>query len=352
MLAKAMALFRKKTKDVAPAPQDPPPFSEAAFLEGFHALLDQKQPERALDFFISQVGDLAASNVHRRIKLNHFRYAARILEGRTSAKHGFEKLRRKIRSINAHLKGIDIPKGAFLDFGCGEHDPVALASAFHFNGFERAIACDLRPPQIPSYSAVSMAEILLNMRAMPSQYLLRGNNLEQFKLQLADVDPQLFAQGDFDAGVRHLEGKIDYRLADLVTLDVEDQTLALTVSFAVLEHVLDPKGVYEWLFRKTKPGGVQFHYIDLADHRSYAGNGKFDKWSFLTSEDGPPNLNRLRAQEHREAFERVGFEIIEEQRTLAQIPPETKARLIQPWRNLSDEEINTIGSRLTLRRPS
>ncbi|WP_299328315.1 methyltransferase domain-containing protein [Parasphingopyxis sp.] len=320
-------------------------------MEEFCALLDNGKPEQALDFFLSQAGALADSNIHRRVKLNHFRYAARILEHQTRGKHGIEKLTRKLRSINENLKGIEIPQGAFLDFGCGGHDPLGLATAHYLNGFDRAIACDLFPIHVPAYSAFSMYEILANMRGFPHNYLRPDGDLAEFRRRLIELDLQPFIDRDFEAGLAALTGKVVYRLDDIVNLDVEDEELALAVSFAVLEHVMDHEQVYDWLFRKTKPGGIQFHFVDLVDHRSYGGGVEFDPWSFLTEEIGPPNVNRLRASEHRTALENVGFEVLVDRRKAGTIPLETKEKLIPPWSEMSEAEIGATKISLVLRKP-
>ncbi|MEM8697328.1 MAG: hypothetical protein AAGE05_15005 [Pseudomonadota bacterium] len=233
MFSKAKSLLKIGSPPPPPKTPTKPRFSEKRFLEEFNALLEGENGEQALDYFLSQLGDFAGSSIQRRIKLNHLRYASRILENRTPGKHGFEKLTRKLRSVHNTVAGIDLPKGSFLDFGCGEHDPLGLATAHYLNGFDRAIACDLVPIHVPAYSAFSMYEILANMLAFPENYLRQGGNLEQFKSRLAEFDLQPFLDCDFSAGVASLKGKIDYRLDDILNLDVADEELSLTVSFAV-----------------------------------------------------------------------------------------------------------------------
>jgi SAM-dependent methyltransferase len=344
-------MFGKKAAPPAPAISEPA-FSEKAFLERFEALIAENRSEEALDFFLAEAGALAGSKLHRRIKLNHFRYAARILEAKTQGKHGFEKLTTKFAGIVRNLDGETIPEGGgFLDFGCGEHDPLALALAFYLNGFDRAIACDMRPPHIPIYSAQSMTEIVTHMRAHPDSYLLPGRDGTKFERRINSVDVQPFIEGDFERGVAALAGRVDYRLADLLTLDVGDESLSLAVSFAVLEHVEAPDAIYEWLFRKTRPGGLQFHFIDLVDHRAYLKDGCFHEWSFLTTEEGPPHLNRLRAHEHLEKIAAAGFEIVKQVSRDDPTPEGLRSRLIAPWRDMTDEEIATTKLRVVLRRP-
>jgi transposase len=46
-----------------------------------------------------------------------------------------------------------------------------------------------------------------------------------------------------------------------------NQDFDFTTSTSVLEHVMDPEGVYRKLAEVTRPGGWMFHSIDLRDHR-------------------------------------------------------------------------------------
>jgi hypothetical protein len=344
-------MFGKKAAPKPPAPPKPPVFSEPDFLERFTALIGEDRGEDALDLLLAEAGALAGSRLHRRIKLNHFRYAAKIIEAKTQGKHGIGKLTTKFQGIVRNLDKFDIPEGGgFLDFGCGEHDPLALALIFYLNGFDRAIACDMRPPHIPAYSAASMAEIVTHMRADPSPLLLPGRDRAQFESRLGDLDVGPFDRFDFDAGIAAFSGKVDYRLADLLTLDVEDGSLALAISFAVLEHVDEPDAIYEWLFRKTMPGGLQFHFIDLADHRAYRQDPRFHEWSFLTEEEGPPYLNRLRAHEHLAKIEAAGFEILRKVPRSDPMPDGLRDHLVAPWSAMSDAEIGVAKLRVALRR--
>lgn len=341
----------------APPPPAPPPpkarrWDEAAFVDRLEDLVAAGKGETALDFMLSELGGLAEAKLHRRKKLNHLRFAGRILEGATSSKHGPEKLARKTRIVRRGLEGLGMRvEGSFLDFGCGRHDPVALAAMAYANGFGRAVACDMKPVEIPAYSAVSMYDNLLEMHRWPGRFLLPGTERAAFAKRLEELDPMPFRNRDFKGGLAKLGQKIEYRLAELTTLDIADGELGFAVSFAVLEHVMRADEIYDWLFRKTQPGGGQCHYIDLADHRSYGRKRDYDAWSFLTSETAPATVNRLRAHEHIALVRRSGFEIVEESRVTRRIPPATRERLLPPWRDLPAEELETIGLRLLLRRP-
>lgn len=348
-------------KYIRQAPTPPPPPSAAAggrwssdeFVARIEGLVDQGRGEEALDFFLSQVGELAASGLHRRAKLDHLRFLGRLLEAKTASKHGPDKLARKALMIGDAMETLGLEAhGTFLDFGCGRHDPLALAAAAYANGFERGVACDLQPVEVPAFSALSMYDILLEFTRFPSRFLLPGGDEKDFQRRVKPFAPRIFAKRDFEGGIERLAGKVDYRIAELTSLDIEDGELGFAVSIATLEHVEDPAAIYGWLFRKARPGSGQFHYIDLSDHRAYVATSGHDPWSFLTTETGPQNVNRLRASEHRELVRQAGFEIVGEEAVRQEMPRETRARLIAPWRDLSIEELETIGLRLLLRRPA
>ncbi len=326
-------------------------FSEKKFLGEIEALIDNDKGERALDRFLAMLPDLATTRMHRRVKLNHLHFAGRMIQDNTSAKHGYEKVSKKFALVERRIQGHDLPKGGtFLDFGCGEYDPLALSVIYYINGMDRNIACDLREPRSPRYSAVSMYDILANITMFPEKYRRPDTDREQFAERLASLNAGPFFNGDFEGGLATLSGKIDYRIENLLDLDVDDETLSLAISFAVLEHVTDVKKIYRWLFEKTRPGGLQFHFVDMADHRSYRGTSEFDPWTFLTEQEAAANHNRLRAHEHTKAFRDAGFEILEIEPIRKKIPPATRERLISPWKDLPSNEIETIRARFLLRR--
>ncbi|MCA1750025.1 MAG: class I SAM-dependent methyltransferase, partial [Sphingomonadales bacterium] len=198
----------------------------------------------------------------------------------------------------------------------------------------------------------SMYDILLELNRFPQRFLLPGADKKSFRARVKPIAARRFANRDFKGGIAELQGKVDYRIAELTSLEVADGELGFVVSIATLEHVADPATIYRWLFRKSRPTGGQFHYIDLCDHRAYGSDSKFDAWSFLTEENASPNVNRLRAHEHLELIRQAGFEVVREERVTNDIPPATRERLIAPWRSLPKEELETVGLRLLLRRPA
>jgi hypothetical protein len=327
-------------------------FSERKVVEQFNELILAGSGELALDLLIKSLPALAASKLNRKEKHNHLLFMSLILQNSTNGKHGFRKLLRKVSAANEHIEGLVVPPGStFLDFGCGAHDPIAVASYYYLNGYNRAIACDLLQPRNPVYSALSMYDILANIAVFPDRYKMPGTDSASFADRYSHFPTAQFQAGDFGYGLDQLVGKVDLRIQSLLDLDVEDRELGFAVSFAVLEHVEDPKAIAEWLFRKSRPGGVQYHFIDMADHRSYSPGAGFNPWSFLTEETAK-NANRVRKSEFVRIIRDVGFEIVSCKATESDVPDEIYKNLAPRWRELTDEDLRTTKLHITIRRPA
>jgi SAM-dependent methyltransferase len=93
---------------------------------------------------------------------------------------------------------------------------------------------------------------------------------------------------------------------------VLDDEVDFIMSTAVLEHVMDPEGVYRKMAEVTPRGGWMFHAIDLRDHRHFDA----DPLAFLTlteAEYAPiKSENRLRASHHRALMDAHGFDVVVE----------------------------------------
>jgi SAM-dependent methyltransferase len=317
-------------------------FDESGYLEKFAALMDDEAFEDALDHVVDEMPSMARSNLHRKEKLNHMLFSNRRLQHAGIAKHGWEKLLRKAGTANRAFSEAQIDKNStFLDLGCGTHDPVALSAYYYLNGFNRTIACDLQEPRTPVYSAFSMYDIIAHMNLFPKDFCLEGTHSLSFEGRLDELQAKAFADGQWDQALAALDGKIEHKAMNVLDLPVADNELGFAVSFAVLEHVEDINAVMEWLYRKSKPGAVQFHFIDLADHRSYTPGSGADAWTFLTEKTAPQGMNRLRKSEHIAAIEKAGFQILSANDSQEELPTETSAKLIKPWKSMSEDDLET-----------
>lgn len=123
----------------------------------------------------------------------------------------------------------------------------------------------------------------------------------------------LFAERD---GRLFLEG-IPFRFPhDFSALPVDSASMDLACSFAVLEHVRDPRRCVEELWRVLKPGGVAVQTIVTRDHRSFGKTAGYTPISYRvhSSEEWERinqdrfYQNRLAPWQWRELFAAVGFE--------------------------------------------
>jgi hypothetical protein len=326
---------------------------ERKFVERFNELITTGAGELALDLLIQTLPSLAASRMNRKEKLNHLHFMSLMVQEQGIGKHGCKKLLRKIAAVDENIRGIRVPPNStFLDFGCGVHDPIAAGCYYYLNGFARSVASDLQRPRNPVYSAVSMYELLADIALFADRYVLASSDRRTFAERFLELPSADFATGEFERALQKLAGRVDLRVGPLQDLDVEDNELGLAISFAVLERVDDLESVAQWLFRKSRPGAAQYHFVDMADPRSYAPGTAFNPWSFLAEEAAPSGMNRLRKSEYIRSIEDAGFEILAVKAQESEIPHGVFRKLLPKWQDMSEEDLRTLKLHLTIRRPS
>ena len=99
------------------------------------------------------------------------------------------------------------------------------------------------------------------------------------------------------------------------------------------------------------PGGIVYHFIDLADHRSYRLGGEFHALSFLAEEEAPPGINRLRASEHVMAQMEAGFELLSNKVVKSDIPDNVRRNLLPKFRAMHLDDVCGTEQYLSLRKP-
>lgn len=333
-------------------PKPPTRFAEAEIVNYISRLCANGRQEVAAKYFIDNAQQILGSKLNMKEKLNHLMYLPRLIQGAAGTKYGYQKLLKKAAGIEATLKGIDVPPGgAFIDLGCGAHDPLALATYYYLNGFAPCFGIDLLAPRNEKYSALSMYDIIANARSFPNRYCRAGTEPAQIQRRLSGFALGMFERGNFYGGFGKLRDEIRFEAKDIVESSAEPGSASLIASYAVLEHVSDIQGVCAHLFRLLKPGGIVFHFVDLADHRSYRGDKKFGPLSFLCEEEAPPNMNRLRAPEIVAAHQAAGFEIIKDKRGTIGMPDDVRKNLTARFRNMSVEDLSAIKLQILARRP-
>lgn len=328
-------------------------FKEQAFLEQFDSLIAEDKTEKALDLLIETLPSMAEAGMNRKEKLKHLTFAGRRLQHAGLGKYGIQKMAGKARIARRIADKYGLPsKRTFVDFGCGAHEPLGLATYFFANGFEQAVGNDFLPIRSSEYAAISMYDILSYMRNFPEEFLAFDQTPEDYAARLSRFDLKALMQGDFASGVQATDPAVRFLSCDIRESGLEAGSVSYLVSFAVFEHVQEMASVCAYLFDLSEPGGLQHHFIDLADHRAYRHDGVFNKFSFLTEAEAAPNLNRLRASEHIAAFEAAGFEILNAERQYEEIPEETFARFLPKWRDMAEDDQRATTLTVTLRKPA
>ena len=328
-------------------------FREKEFWEHFKALSDEGNLETALTYLLDSAPKLSKSNVNRKEKMNHLMYMCRMVQRFGHSKYGYEKLLAKIRQVKNNTGDLDIRDGGIVELGCGVHDPISLSLYFYLNGHEHTHAVDMQGPRNTVYSAFSLYETLSNMALQPERYRYdEQTDMQEYNRRLGALDVEELEKGEFQKCVDTLDGKINYHVCDIADADIDNSSIALLLSFAVLEHVSDIDGTNEKIFNILRPGGYAYHFVDLVDHRSYGNRRGFDPFTFLTEADAPPSMNRLRRSEQLESLQRTGFEIVKVHSTKMEMSADIQRRLQPKWAAMSKDDQETIKLRLLVRKPA
>ena len=146
-----------------------------------------------------------------------------------------------------------------------------------------------------------------------------------------------------DAG----EGAISYICPWFASDVIDENSVDVAYSQAVLEHVDDLEGTYAALFRWMKPGAMMSHQIDFKCHGMTAewnGHWSYSElvWKAIRGRR-PYLLNRQVLSTHLDLQERAGFRIVAVDRVRDEggLP---RRRLARRYQNISDEDLTTSGA--------
>ena len=186
--------------------------------------------------------------------------------------------------------GMVVPR-AMLEIGCGHIPWTGLR--FLLEGTHRYVANDIMNVR-KSFPAEELADL--------SSFCawVQPSLLDRWSEVVGGAQSEIFPVG------------LEIRDGAGFEMQSLDQYFDFTISTSVLEHVMDPEGVYRKLAEVTRPGGWMFHSIDLRDHRFF----DTDPLAFLRETEeqygAVKTENRLRGSDHRALFDRFGFEIVAE----------------------------------------
>lgn len=145
-----------------------------------------------------------------------------------------------------------------------------------------------------------------------SEFTRNTHVLSEMQRRFTDLFPVVSER------IRIDKDKIAYHYpVDVCELPFSSNQFDLVLSFAVLEHVLDPTAAVRQLIRVLRPGGLAFHRIITRDHRSFSSIQGFSPFSFrsysqsewqaITTRKFPQN--RLLPVEWKKLFEQHGLTI-------------------------------------------
>ncbi len=162
-----------------------------------------------------------------------------------------------------------------------------------------------------------------------------------------------FSRREFDPA------RLSYRLEAIDRPSSEPFAADFVYSVDVLEHVRSVRRTFGRLAAMTKPGGLQFHRVDLSGH------GAFERprhdleflvfpdwlWSLMGSHRGVPN--RARFSEYQETAALAGLEVIGERivRLSKAEVASVRDRLAKRFRDLGDDELGVVEFDWVLRKP-
>lgn len=140
---------------------------------------------------------------------------------------------------------------------------------------------------------------------------------------------------------------------DAAGLPLDDATIDLLLSHAVLEHVSNLRGVISENARVLKPGGYVSHQVDFRDHRNFDTPFDFLRYSstlWKLVNIGGGHLNRVRPFEYLCRFSEAGFELLDCQAQVVEhIPQGAKEKFNKEFRKLTDDEISVLRFHLIAR---
>lgn len=180
----------------------------------------------------------------------------------------FRTLKEELRAINRWTEGrrcLHVGPGGFLGLECLLYamgaDRVSSVDKFAFA---------IRYPEITS----RMADYNRIRELIPHEI----DSVDDLKKALGRFDDLLVRRGD---GVYVDASKVDFRFpVDVCSMPFPRESFDLVISFAILEHVESPDLAVSEIARVLKKGGVAYHTIVTADHRSFSAVEGFTPFSF------------------------------------------------------------------------
>lgn len=246
---------------------------------------------------------------------------------------------------------IPIQGAVHVDIGCGSLNPLARMFTHLMLGAKRIVGIDLDVPAALEESARNLARLASAAIVDPSR--LYGDFPITRKDILANLDGFDLAKLQRGDPAGASASRMALLQKPIEATGLEQASVDVVFSNSVFEHVSDVDATLAELARITKPGGFGLHGIDTVDHRWY-GHPELHQLEFLTNPTKDRivfGCNRIRLFEFPAYFKRHGFEVLEHwTHNKIAITPEFRTRLVEPWKSMSDEQLDTTWAQVLIRR--
>lgn len=239
----------------------------------------------------------------------------------------------------------------WVDLGCGSLNPGAFLFMLLMLGARRGYAIDADDVPDVSIAVRALADVAALALVDPkSLFGELAPSREELLENLRGFDLARLLAGDLGGAA---EERLSYRRASVVALPLADAEADVVVSLALLEHVADVDATIAEIARVMRRGGRGSHVINGRDHRWYADRS-IHPLDFLrdpTAAELVHGSNRMRPLEFVRRFEQHGFavrEVLAVERV--DVPPELRASFAVPFRDLPQEELETVLAQFVVER--
>ena len=272
------------------------------------------------------------------------KYKRRLVPYRSSAGRANLAIQEGIQLIDFIRSSREITGAVCLEIGTGWE--ILIPVLFSLCGAKQVILTDLHRLCSDETVASAITALKRNRHAIATGLGLDTGIVDR---RLASAPNRL---GDFLS-----EFRLEYLApCDCAALPIPDSSVDIVYSRAVLEHI--HPAVLEAIFRESRrvldEAGLSCHFIDPSDHWQH-GDQRISRINFLRYSDGVFRWtylnslnyqNRLRHSEYVRLFERSGFEIIREHRTVDRdaVQFARTARLAAKFRHFAPEDLATVDS--------
>jgi SAM-dependent methyltransferase len=248
--------------------------------------------------------------------------------------------------ITEELRVLHVGPGGFLGLECGLSALGCRVTSIDAFGF--------------SMHYPNIADVHHQYNQARAVFLKTAGSLGRDNKELhAAWDALVIKNGDdYHLDADRIDYRYPFRFSDL---PVEDQSIDLLVSFAVLEHVHKPDKVIQEIKRVLSPGGICCHHIITWDHRSFSivdgytplsyAQYSHQQWEEINADKF--YQNRVLPFQWEDKFKTQGFEMLEH--TVLdnyQIPAAEYETMYESFKQIPRRQLEKINCRQVVRKPA